>query len=156
MIITSVPGLGKGPNPCADAYNVTADAFPLAVVPTDISYTTANPVHGPQVTNSSANSALGDGTSNPRQPRQSTFQNPDAPNTGRDRNNKKSPRGPPIDKPSFEIECLKKQLNISHSKIKELETKLEKSANTNHILSERIKLFEDTNNKDIYEKYFPS
>ena len=25
LIITSVPGLGKGPNPCADAYNVTAE-----------------------------------------------------------------------------------------------------------------------------------
>ena len=77
-------------------------------------------------------------------------------NTGKDRNNKKALRGPPIDKPSFEIECLKKQLNISHTKIKELESKLEKSDNTNHILSERIKLFENSNNKDIYEQYFPS
>ena len=63
---------------------------------------------------------------------------------------------PAIDQPSFENECLKKQLNIAHTKIKETESQLEKAKTTNHILGERIKLFEAANNKDIFEKYFPS
>ena len=62
---------------------------------------------------------------------------------------------PAIDRASFETECVRKQLNIAHTKIQELESELEKRKNTNHILGERIKLFEAANNKDIYEKYFP-
>ena len=63
---------------------------------------------------------------------------------------------PPIDKAGFDIECLRKQLNIAHTKIKEIEAELEKYKTTNHILGERIKLFESANNQYIYEKYFPS
>ena len=33
---------------------------------------------------------------------------------------------------------------------------MEKTKTTNHILGERIKLFEAANNQDIYEKYFPT
>ena len=62
---------------------------------------------------------------------------------------------PAIDMSSFNTECLKKQLNIAHAKIQEVESELEKTKNTNYILGERIKLFEATNNKDIFEKYFP-
>ena len=63
---------------------------------------------------------------------------------------------PAIDISSFNTECLKKQLNIAHAKIQEVESELEKTKNTKYILEERIKLFEATNNKDIFEKYFPS
>lgn len=73
------------------------------------------------------------------------------------KNGKKSLKNTPaIDKTSFEVECLRKQLNIASTKIQELESDLEKKRNTNYILGERIKLFEAANNKDIFEKYFPS
>ena len=63
---------------------------------------------------------------------------------------------PAIDKSAFETECLKKQLNIAHTKLQELETELESVKNTNYILGERIKLFEASTNKELFEKYFPS
>ena len=47
-------------------------------------------------------------------------------------------------------------MNIANTKIQKLESDLEKKKNTNYILGERIKLFEAANNKDIFEKYFPS
>ena len=62
---------------------------------------------------------------------------------------------PPIDQSSIENECIRKQLNIAHTKIQELEAELEKTKTTNYIIGERIKLFEATNTKDMYEKYFP-
>ena len=133
------------------APGVSLVGSPLAVAPMAPVYTTANTIQGSILTNSLSNPAL-----TYPQPRQSTPNNQTATNTVKDRNSKKVIRGPPIDEHSFEIECLKKQLNIAHSKIKEIETELEKSNNTNHILSERIKLFEGSANKDIYEKYFPS
>ena len=36
-----------------------------------------------------------------------------------------------------------------------METELKRTKDTNHILSERIKLFEEANDKDIFERYFP-
>ena len=69
--------------------------------------------------------------------------------------NKASKNIPAVDKTAFELECLKKQLNIAQTKIVELETELETAKNTNTILGERIKLFEDTNAKELFEKYFP-
>ena len=69
--------------------------------------------------------------------------------------NKASKNTPAIDKTTFELECLKKQLNIAHTKIVELETELVNAKSTNTILGERIKLFEDTTSKDLFEKYFP-
>ena len=59
---------------------------------------------------------------------------------------------PAIDIHGFEIECLKKQLNIAHTKIKEVETELERAKDTNHILGERIKVFEAANERDVFEK----
>ena len=60
-----------------------------------------------------------------------------------------------MDAASFEVECLRKQINIAHSKIQELETELTKTKNTNFILGERIKTFETTNTREVYERYFP-
>ena len=74
-------------------------------------------------------------------------------NTGNTR--KPAKRTPQIDKSAFETECLKKQLNIAHTKITEVETELKRTKDTNHILSERIKLFEEANNKELFERYFP-
>ena len=71
-------------------------------------------------------------------------------------NAKKTPRHTPvIDSAQFESECLRKQINIAHTKIQELESELDKAKNTNHILGERIKTFEATNTKEVYERYFP-
>ena len=73
----------------------------------------------------------------------------------RNRQTRKAVKAPAIDKDAFETECLKKQLNIAHTKIQELETELEKTKNTNFILGERVKLFEASTNSDLFEKYFP-
>ena len=69
---------------------------------------------------------------------------------------KNAPRHTPaMDASKFESECLRKQINIAHAKIQELETELDKVKNTNFILGERIKTFEATNTKEVYERYFP-
>ena len=62
---------------------------------------------------------------------------------------------PAIDEAGFEIECKKKQLVTAHAKIQELETEVTKLTKTNHILTERIKMFENRNERELYERYFP-
>ena len=74
-------------------------------------------------------------------------------NTGKAK--KASKHTPAIDTASFETECLRKQINIAHAKIQELETQLDTAKNTNFILGERIKTFEATNTKEVFERYFP-
>ena len=62
---------------------------------------------------------------------------------------------PPIDNFSFDLECKQKQLLTAHAKIQELEAENTKLNKTNHILGERIKMFENTAEKELFEKYFP-
>ena len=63
---------------------------------------------------------------------------------------------PAIDKISFQLECKTKQLVTAEAKIQELESENVKLGKTNHILSERIKMFENAQDKDLMERYFPS
>ena len=62
---------------------------------------------------------------------------------------------PPTDDAEFELECKRKQLVTAHAKIHELEAANTKLSKTNHILSERINMFERANGKEMYEQYFP-
>ena len=62
---------------------------------------------------------------------------------------------PPIDKFSFDLECKQKQLSTAHAKIQELEVENTKLSKTNHILGERIKMFENASEKELFEQYFP-
>ena len=63
---------------------------------------------------------------------------------------------PATDTAGFEIECKKKQLATAQAKIQELEAEKTKLSKTNHILSARIKLFENMQENEIYETYYPS
>ena len=62
---------------------------------------------------------------------------------------------PATDKGGFELECKRKQLITAHAKIMELESENTKIKKTNYILGERIKMFENANDKEMFEKYFP-
>ena len=62
---------------------------------------------------------------------------------------------PTLDETGFELECKKKLLATAHAKIQELETDITKLTKTNHILTERIKMFENKNEKEMYDRYFP-
>ena len=53
------------------------------------------------------------------------------------------------------LECKRKQLTTAHAKIHELEAEKTKLSKTNHILSERIKMFDRANGKEMFEQYFP-
>ena len=62
---------------------------------------------------------------------------------------------PATDKGGFELECKRKQLITAHAKIQELEADNTKIKKTNYILGERIKMFENVNDQEMFEKYFP-
>ena len=75
----------------------------------------------------------------------------------RSKKKKGAPKATPAtDDVGFELECKIKQLKIAHAKIQELEAENTKINKTNHILGARIKMFENLNEKDLFEKYFPS
>ena len=63
---------------------------------------------------------------------------------------------PATDEIGFELECKRKQLVTAHAKIQELEAENTKVNKTNYILGERIKMFENIKEKDLFEKYFPA
>ena len=60
------------------------------------------------------------------------------------------------DKTGFDLECKRKQLVAAEAKIQELEVEITKLKKTNFILGERIKMFENVQNRELHEKYFPS
>ena len=62
---------------------------------------------------------------------------------------------PATDKVGFELECKRKQLVAAEAKIQELETEITKLRKTNYILSERIKMFENGQDKELFGRYFP-
>ena len=73
------------------------------------------------------------------------------------KNNKKgtTKHVPPSNNASFEIECQQKQIAVAQAKIQELEAENVKLNKTNHILGERIKMFENIQEKEMFDTYFP-
>ena len=61
---------------------------------------------------------------------------------------------PATNNASFEIECHKKQIAVAKAKIQELEAENVKLNKTNHILGERIKMFENRQEKEMFDSYF--
>ena len=57
---------------------------------------------------------------------------------------------------AIEIEFLKIQLNVAHTKITELETKLNDKNKLNVVLSDRLKVFEENVQKQTFQQYFPT
>ena len=90
-------------------------------------------------------------TSTGRQPLTSTREQ-----QSKGKNKIKNKNTPPTDIHAFQLECKIAELNTANAKIQQQESKINQLTNTNNILGQRIKLFEDANKKEIFEKYFPS
>ena len=58
------------------------------------------------------------------------------------------------DPKDIEIEFLKRELNLTQTKIVELENAIADSLKTNNVLNARLKTFEDMQNSEMYKKYF--
>ena len=76
--------------------------------------------------------------------------------TSKNKSKNNSKHVPPSNNASFEIECHLKQIAVAQAKIQELEAENVRLNKTNHILGERIKMFENKQEKDMFETYFPS
>ena len=57
---------------------------------------------------------------------------------------------------AIEIEFLKIQVNVAHTKITELETKLNDKNKLNVVLSDKLKIMEESIQKQTFQQYFPT